>query len=109
MSEPKTRSRYVVLTLEFKEDEELGGWEGVCRELGTATSGDTFKEVFEELQDLIKLHLEGLEQDKQLEKVFHERGIKFHLSSEDIQEVKLATGVLVQRKVVKIPQAAECV
>ena len=47
---------YVVLTCELRREEDQ--WLGECLELGTATFGDTFDEVVNELADLVPLHAE---------------------------------------------------
>lgn len=67
---------YVVLTLEFRK--EPGGWSGVCRELGTATDGRSLERVRTELAELVLLTLNGLEDLRDRERVFAERGIRLY-------------------------------
>lgn len=70
---------YAVLTLEFHK--EGGLWVGQCRELGTATDGRTLDGVERELVKLAVLHLNGLEDIGERERVFRERGIKLYTHS----------------------------
>jgi hypothetical protein len=67
---------FAVLTLEFHKEGRL--WVGECRELGTATDGRSLDSVERELVKLAVLHLDGLEDIGERERVFRERGIKLY-------------------------------
>jgi len=67
---------YIVVTVKFVK--EGGQWSAVCRELGTATCGDTFEEAREAIEDLMLLHLRTLEDTGTRKEFFKKHGIKFH-------------------------------
>jgi hypothetical protein len=67
---------YIVLTFEFHK--EGGMWVGECRELGTATDGRSLERVEDELVNLVLLHLYGLEEIGERERVLAERGITLY-------------------------------
>lgn len=67
---------FVFLTLEFHKEGRF--WVGECRELGTATDGRLLEKVEAELAKLVALHLDGLEEIGESERVFQERGIKLY-------------------------------
>ena len=67
---------FAVLTLEFHKEGRL--WVGECLELGTATDGRNLDSVERELVKLAVLHLDGLEDIGERERVFKERGIKLY-------------------------------
>ncbi len=69
---------FVILTLEFQKNVQEGVWEGHCRELGTATFAKTFDQVYEELKELVTLHLNGLEEIGERERFFKEHGIRLY-------------------------------
>ena len=73
---PVVRKQFVVLTLEFWQED--GQWLGRCRELGTATFAATLEQVRAELDDLVTLHLNGLEDIGEAERVLKERGVKLY-------------------------------
>ncbi len=68
---------FVVLTLEFHKEGRL--WVGECHELGTATDGRSLDRVERELVQLAVLHLNGLEEIGERERIFRERGIKLYI------------------------------
>ncbi|MDQ3702146.1 MAG: hypothetical protein M3442_14690 [Chloroflexota bacterium] len=73
---PPGGERFIVLTLEFRQED--GQWLGRCRELGTSTFADTLDQVREELADLVMLHLSGLDDTEETERVFQDRGIRLY-------------------------------
>lgn len=75
-----------VLAFEFHKEGRL--WVGECRELGTATDGRSLEKVEQELGRLVLLHLNGLEQIGERERVFEERGIKLYTPDRPLREVE---------------------
>ena len=71
-----TKRGFVVLTLEFEEED--GRWVGWCVELGTATDGPTLKQVREELIELVRLHLNALEDTGECDRFLKEQSVKFY-------------------------------
>ncbi len=67
---------FAVFTLAFHKEGPL--WVGDCLELGTATDGRSLDSVERELVKLVVLHLNGLEDVGERERVFSERGIKLY-------------------------------
>lgn len=55
----------------------------VCPELGTASCGDTVQEALDNLKEAIEVHLNGLEEVGERERVFEERGIRVVSVSSD--------------------------
>jgi hypothetical protein len=49
----------VVLTFSFRKEGRL--WAGECLELGTATDGRRLEKVYQELSNLVVLHLNALQ------------------------------------------------
>ena len=62
----------VLTTLVEPEGDKYVSW---CEELGTASCGDTVEEAFENVLEAIEVHLNGLEEIGETERVFEERGI----------------------------------
>jgi len=60
----------------FFQEEGDSRWLAECRELGTASYGDTPEEARERIVEAIELHLNALERYGERERFFAERGIK---------------------------------
>ena len=71
---------YIVLTGIVEEED--GQFSSYCRELGTASCGDTITEALENLGDAIELNIEGLEEVGELERTLRERNIKVRYMSD---------------------------
>lgn len=71
-----SKKRYIELTMEFRKEGNL--WTGVCKELGTATDGETFEEVTESLKAMVFLHLNTLEDVGECERFLKEHGVEIH-------------------------------
>jgi len=94
---------FVVLTMEFSK--EGATWLGFCRELGTATDGRTLPQVEKELMKLVLLHLNGLEDIGEREKLFKERRIKVYqrdVPAEVLTEVPTQVNTFVQVKSIPV-------
>lgn len=65
---------YIVLT--GIVDEEDGQFASYCRELGTASCGDTISEALENLREAIELQIEGLEEVGELQRTLRDHNIK---------------------------------
>ncbi len=57
---------YLVLTLEFSWKDKQ--WNGVCRQLGTATCGSDIEEVRDALRELVPQHVELLQESGELDR-----------------------------------------
>lgn len=57
-------------------EEEEGLFVSCCRELGTASCGDTASEALENLGEAIEVHLNASQQVGELERVLHEKAIR---------------------------------
>lgn len=66
---------YIILTIILKEEDD-GRWTAECKELGTATFGDTFEETRENIKEAVLLHLNALRKVGERERFFRENGIK---------------------------------
>ena len=65
---------YVKLTVIIKQEDDV--WTAECSELGTATFGETFEEVRENIQEAVCLHLNTLEDASERERFFKKNNIK---------------------------------
>ena len=64
-----------MLTVEYGE--EGGQWVGICRELGTATQGDTLAEAEADLRDAIDLQLNGMAEIADVREYLIENEVNF--------------------------------
>ena len=67
---------YIVLT--GVAEAEDGQFASYCRELGTASCGDTISEALDNLGEAIELHIDGLEEVGELERTLRERDIRIY-------------------------------
>jgi predicted RNase H-like HicB family nuclease len=74
MENKRSYRAYVVLTFLFKQEEDV--WTAECKELGTATFGDTYEEAKRDLEEAVMLHLNTLEKVGERERFFKERDIE---------------------------------
>jgi predicted RNase H-like HicB family nuclease len=83
-------SCYIRVTV-FFEQEKDGRWTAECKELGTATFGNTFEETQEYIEETIELHLNTLQKNGQIEKFFKKNGIRLikHIQKEETAQVKV--------------------
>jgi len=65
---------YIILTVIFQEEKDC--WTAECRELGTASFGDTFEEARDNITDAIELHLDELEAVGECGRFLKENNIK---------------------------------
>ena len=80
-------SGYIVLTVIFKPEDEV--WTAECKELGTATFGDTFAEAKQNLEEAIVLHLNTLAKVGELERFFKEHGVKIYQDQPEHMHIDL--------------------
>jgi predicted RNase H-like HicB family nuclease len=69
----KIHERYILLTLLFRREGDV--WTAECKELGTASFGDTFEEAVETIKDMVKLHLDALEDVGERERFLRENHV----------------------------------
>lgn len=97
---------YVVLS--GYAEKEGTQYVSICRELGTASCGDTAEEALQNLEDAIGVHLHALAEIGESERFFRERGIRINpLPIEDELSVRVPPHKLFttyQREVVFSPQ-----
>ena len=74
MGEQSHSVGYIVLTGIVEEED--GQFASYCRELGTASCGDTITEALDNLREAIEINIEGLEEVGELERTLRERNIK---------------------------------
>jgi len=67
---------FIEITIIFQPEGDK--WTAECRELGTAAFGDTFDEAKEAIEDLIRLHLNTLEELGECNRFLSENGVKIH-------------------------------
>lgn len=70
------KQHFVVLTVVFYKEEGDDRWLAECKELGTASYGDTLEEARERIGEAIELNLNTLEEVNEYERVFKEKNIK---------------------------------
>lgn len=84
-----TSAHYISLTLEIRRED--GQFAAYCRELGTATCGDTFEEAHKNIVEAVTLDLNTLEDIGERERVFKERGIRIQSDRNDKEEAREVT------------------
>jgi len=65
---------YIQVTVIFEQEKDRR-WTAECRELGTATFGNSLHEVREFIEEAIELQLNSLERNGQIKRFFKENGI----------------------------------
>jgi predicted RNA binding protein YcfA (HicA-like mRNA interferase family)/predicted RNase H-like HicB family nuclease len=97
---------YVALTLEVHREGRQ--FVSRCRELGTASCGDTLDEAFENIKDATIEYLNAIEQLGERPRIFREKGIKTRKKPPSVvrQEYELAPGAFVGSYVTKVPVPA---
>ena len=69
----QTHEQYILLTLLFRREGDV--WSAECKELGTASFGDTFEEAIETIKDMVKLHIDALEDVGERERFLRENHV----------------------------------
>ena len=99
---PGMNRRYIELTFEFKQ--EADQWAGLCKELGTASCGDSLDEAHEALREMVVLHLNSLEEVGERANFFSKHGIHVQRGKpKNSAPVPVLLGRLVQRVVEPVP------
>ena len=84
MTQNENFAGVVILTgIVEREDNQYASY---CRELGTASCGDTVEEAFENLREALDLHIEALIDTGELERFFRERNIRIDLDGRPGEE-----------------------
>lgn len=68
---------FIIVTVKFNQEKDKR-WVAECIELGTSSFGDTLGEAEETIRDMIKLHLNTLEDVDERERFFKEHHIKIY-------------------------------
>ena len=100
---------YIVLT---GVAEEAGGqFVSYCRELGTASCGDTISEALDNLAEAIELNIEGLAEVGELERTLRERNIRIDRDppKQDGVAVNVPLGQVIKTYAIPVPLAASAV
>ena len=72
------RAGYITLTgFADKEGEQFASF---CRELGTASCGETLEEAFENLRDAVRVHLDALAETGELYRFLRDKGVRIEKS-----------------------------
>lgn len=102
----RNNSSYIVLTVVFKFEDDV--WAAECKELGTATLGETIQEAESDIQEAILLHLNTLEQTGEQEAFFLEHGIRVYSAQPQKMHIDLPfdPNVFVTQKVQPFNQMA---
>ena len=100
---------YIVLT--GMVEEEDGQFVSYCRELGTASCGDTISEALDNLGEAIELNIMGLEDVGELERTLRERNIRIDRSppKQEGVDVNVPLGSLIKIYSVPVPLVASAV
>ena len=100
---------YIVLTGIVEEEE--GQFASYCRELGTASCGDTISEALDNLGEAIELNIEGLREVGELERTLRERNIRIDQEPprHDGVDVNVPLGQLIKIYSVPVPLVASAV
>lgn len=100
----KTQTGFIVLTVIFKFEDDV--WTAECKELGTATFGDTIQEAERDIQEAILLHLNALEQVGERERFFREHDIEIYPTKPQMMHIDLPfdSGILVSQRIEPVNQ-----
>jgi predicted RNase H-like HicB family nuclease len=100
---------YIILTGVVEEED--GQFVSYCRELGTASCGDTISEALENLGEAIELNIEGLEEVGELERTLREYHIRIDRNppKQDGVDVNVPLGQLIKIYSVPVPLVASAV
>jgi predicted RNase H-like HicB family nuclease len=91
--------QYIEVTFEFTEED--GMYAATCRELGTASCGDTLDEAVRNIRDAVTLHIDSLTELGKLERVLSEQGVHVRrpdAASTPVPSLAVPVGVLVFRQ-----------
>jgi predicted RNase H-like HicB family nuclease len=106
----KKSNAYIILTAIFRREEEV--WTAECKELGTATFGDTLEEAKDNLREAVELHLNTLEDVGESKRFLDERGIQVHYDDEPnlmrIPELPFDPYILVSQEIRPLPFELAC-
>lgn len=78
---------YIVVTFEFRKEGRR--WTACCKELTTATFGNSLKQAQERLEEAVLLHLTALEDVGERERFFKERNIHFYSHKPKNKEIAI--------------------
>jgi len=81
---------YIFLTI-ILEKEDNGLWTAECKELGTATFGNSIEDARNKIEEAICLHLDTLEEVGERERFLKEHNIKLHTKQPDSIKVDVST------------------
>lgn len=70
------KTGYIMLTAIFKREDDV--WTAECKELGTATFGETLEEAKHDLMEAVAVHLNTLEDVGECKRFLKERGVKIY-------------------------------
>ncbi len=100
---------YIVLTGVVEEED--GQFVSLCRELGTASCGDSPSEALENLGDAIDVHWRALDEVGELENTLRQRNIHLDASPPDLDgvDVNVPPGRIVSTYLSAIPPVANAV
>lgn len=103
----KESKAYIILTAIFKREEDV--WTAECKELGTATFGESLDEAREALMEAIELHVNTLEDVGETKRFFVEHGIQIHYDERPdlmhIPELPFDPNILISQNVQPLPFA----
>ncbi len=100
---------YIVLTGVVEEED--GQFVSHCRELGTASCGDTLSEALDNLGEAIDVHLKALEEVGELERTLQERNIRIdhHPPKHEGVDVTVPPGRIIMTYSSAVPPVANAV
>ncbi len=82
-----------MITLTFEMEREGDQYVSTCRELDVSSYGDSVEDAARRLDDAVRLYLDVLAEDGELERVFRERGIHITERLEANCRVDVPSGV----------------
>lgn len=90
------------ITLTFVIEKEGRQYSAVCRELGTASCGDTVDEALENIREAVNVDLNTLEQIGERARIFRERGIKLRSHPQAAARVPVEVGQVVKKESIRL-------
>ena len=100
--------KYIILTTILRQEDDI--WSAECKELGTASCGDTFEEARANLREAIGLHLNTLEDVGECERFLKENNIKTYtnIPKRISARIPIEPNIFVNREITPLPHPVYC-
>ena len=104
----KNTPQFIILTEIFGQEDDV--WTAKCKELGTATFGETFEEAQRNLREAISLHLNTLDDVGECDKFLRANSIRVYSRPprKSATTIPVDTNIFINRNVTPLPLRVYC-